>query len=273
MKRTKYDKYIAKHKAKYKEFVPSDKMLEVLSNPSPEKWSTHLIAACALEEFSLSNYLFWQTPNEELLQRIVDALHILYISFALELKNEGQIVSGSIILPSYMLSMYIFAEDSIKANLIDITTASLQVEKKILNQSTTWMLVKFLYEDILKAKAISWDGYLKEPTIELYDRVLSNISNSNEEEMNAMFEEMMDFHMKKASVESFSKNPFYDPLWRVFPAEVFALLRYRYINGIIPSHISDDMLRHYAPYLQNTAYPVSSHIEQTIKELDSEVIP
>ncbi|SUB89288.1 Uncharacterised protein [Porphyromonas macacae] len=268
MKKRKFDKLIDKHYANYKNFTPNEKMREIIINPSPAKWSSRLLDIYARDEFYWNCLNFWYNPGNEPLQRMIDALHILYISYSLDTKNENDgIVAGTVILPSYMLSMYIFSNETLKSHLVDIATKVLRVESRIKNQDTTWRVVEFLYDEILKRKGISWKEYLQEPTIELYQRAQNVILSPDKEVVDNLLSEMMDFHKKKAHIESFTKNPFYDPMWRVFPSEIFAMIRFRYLNGQSVDYISDEMLSHYTPYLQDARYKISPHIEQAIKEL------
>lgn len=106
-----------------------------------------------------------------------------------------------------------------------------------------------------------WEKYINSPLNKNYQQGMNIILSNNKDDINFVLSEMMKYHKEKSHIESFTKNEFYPIEWRVFPIEIIALIRYRYLQGKSIDFIEDEVLSKFVPYLKKSEYTLSPEIE------------
>lgn len=269
MKKNTFDKVIDKNLNKYINLPLEEHeyLQEFYNNPTVEMKDYYKWRSASMLCFGIHYYSFWYNPNDEDFKGIIDAFTMTYIAHIMYLYDKEKKYTNTLVegVPLF-LSILTFGKER-EINLmfhaiISLIRDNLNKKNSINHQDRTLQEAFLLYDTYTNAANHDiWKEYITKPLIQDYQRGFDIILSDNEDEINSVLSEMMKYHRKTAHIESFTSNEFYSTEWRVFPIEIIALIRYRYLQGKSIDFIEHEVLSKFIPYLKKDEYTLSPKIE------------
>lgn len=232
------------------------------------RWRSASIAC-----FSIHFSLFWDNPNKENFEGIINAFTMAYLAQIMYLfDKEKKFLQNLVVGVPLFLAILSFGKekeiDLMFQAIISLINDQIKKGRTIYYQDKTLQEAFILYDLYNNKKEHhTWQPYINKPLDYNYQNIMDIILSDNENEVNNALANMMKYHRKKAHIESFVTNEFYSTEWRVFPIEIIALIRYRYLKGKSINFINHEVLSKFVPYLQQKEYYASSIIEKTKNDI------
>ena len=223
--------------------------------------------------FGIHYYSFWYNPNEKDFNGIIDAFTMTYIAQTMYAFDEEKKFLQTMIegVPLF-LAILTFGKEREKDLMFRITIGLINdcIKKMytVGHQDRTLQEAFLLYDLYTNGKNYDvWQPYIAKSLDANYQQGMDVILSDNEKDVNSILADMMKYHMRKARIESFSSNEFYPTRWRVFPIEIIALMRYRYLQGKSIDFIDHEVLSKFVPYLKEEEYHLSPAIEKARNDM------
>lgn len=223
--------------------------------------------------FGIHYYSFWYNPNEKDFKAIIDAFTMTYIAQAMYLFDEKKkFVQTLVVGVPLFLAILTFGKereiDFMFHIIVSLIRDSISKKNSIDHQDKTLQEAFLLYDLYTNGKNRDvWQPYITKSLDRNYQQGMNIILSDNEDEVNSILVEMMKYHKKKSRIESFVTNEFYSVEWCVFPIEIIALIRFRYLHGRSIDFINDEVLSKFVPYLKEKDYYLSPAIEKAKNEM------
>lgn len=269
MKKNSFDKVIDKNLNKYINLPLEEHeyLQEFYNNPTVKMQDYYKWRSASMLCFGIHYYSFWYNPNEEDFKGIIDAFAMTYIAHIMYLYDKEKKYMRTLVegVPLFLSILSFGKEREINLMfhaIIGLIRDALNKKCSINHQDRTLQEAFLLYDAYTNAANHEiWKEYITKPLIQDYQRGFDIILSDNEDEINSVLSDMMKHHRKTAHIESFISNEFYSTEWRVFPIEIIALMRYRYLQGKSIDFIEHEVLSKFIPYLKKTEYTSSPKIE------------
>lgn len=246
---------------------------EFYNNPSVSMKDYYRWRSASIACFSIHFSLFWDNPNKENFEGIINAFTMAYLAQIMYLfDKEKKFLQNLVVGVPLFLAILSFGKekeiDLMFQAIISLINDQIKKGRTIYYQDKTLQEAFILYDLYNNKKEHhTWQPYINKPLDYNYQNIMDIILSDNENEVNNALANMMKYHRKKAHIESFVTNEFYSTEWRVFPIEIIALIRYRYLKGKSINFINHEVLSKFVPYLQQKEYYASSIIEKTKNDI------
>lgn len=258
MKKNSFDKVVTKY---LKEFLntPSDN-LEYLekfyTTPQIDMTNYHEWRIFSTLNFGIHYYSFWHNPNNNDFEKIIDSFAMSYIAQIMYSNDKSKrfrqgLTDGVPIFLAILTFANVKEIDLMFNAIINLIQDDIKDNNFINHQDKTLQEAFLLYDLYTNNKNHGiWEKYINSPLNKNYQQGMNIILSNNKDDINFVLSEMMKYHKEKSHIESFTKNEFYPIEWRVFPIEIIALIRYRYLQGKSIDFIEDEVLSKFVPYLK-----------------------
>ena len=275
MKKKVFDRLVERELKLFKNYVLDDDefMIEFLSNMSIDfdNYITH--DTIIGDYFGMHFYPFWHNPNQEDFTGIIDSYMLEYMVCTMyvhdpEKKFRYMLVGAS----SLFLAILIFGDDrerdTMFYSIVNLIKEYITMEYSINYQSTTLQEAFLLYDIQTNSKNHDlWAPYITVSRTPLYQDCMDSILSDDEERVNTLLSDMLDYHFKQSNVDNFVRNEFTFPSQKVFPTEILALIHYRHTQGKSIDFIDDEVLSVFVPYIKAGNFRPSPAVEKARNDM------
>ena len=275
MKKKVFDRLVERELKLFKNYVLDDDefMIEFLSNMSIDfdNYITH--DTIIGDYFGMHFYPFWHNPNQEDFTGIIDSYMLEYMVCTMyvhdpEKKFRYMLVGAS----SLFLAILIFGDDrerdTMFYSIVNLIKEYITMEYSINYQSTTLQEAFLLYDIQTNSKNHDlWAPYITVSPTPLYQDCMDSILSDDEERVNTLLSDMLDYHFKQSNVDNFVRNEFTFPSQKVFPTEILALIHYRHTQGKSIDFIDDEVLSVFVPYIKAGNFRPSPAVEKARNDM------
>ena len=275
MKKKVFDRLVERELKLFKNYVLDDDefMIEFLSNMSVDfdNYITH--DTIIGDYFGMHFYPFWHNPNQEDFTGIIDSYMLEYMVCTMyvhdpEKKFRYMLVGAS----SLFLAILIFGDDrerdTMFYSIVNLIKEYITMEYSINYQSTTLQEAFLLYDIQTNSKNHDqWTPYITVSLTPLYQDCMDSILSDDEERVNTLLSDMLDYHFKQSNVDNFVRNEFTFPSQKVFPTEILALIHYRHTQGKSIDFIDDEVLSVFVPYIKAGNFRPSPAVEKARNDM------
>lgn len=275
MKKYTFDAVVNSNLKKYMN-CPIDELVyleDFYNNPSISMKDYYRWRTASMICFGIHYYSFWYNPNEKDFNGIIDAFAMTYIAQNMYLfDKEKKFVQTLVVAVPLFLAILTFGKereiDFMFHIIVGLISDSVKKNQSIHHQDKTLQEAFLLYDLFTNGKKHDvWQPYITKSLDWNYQQGMNIIFSDNENDVNSILAEMMKYHRRKAHIESFVTNEFYSTEWRVFPIEIIALIRYRYLQGKSIDFINQEVLLKFVPYLKGKEYNLSYAIEKARNDM------
>ena len=275
MKKKVFDRLVERELKLFKNYVLDDDefMIEFLSNMSIDfdNYITH--DTIIGDYFGMHFYPFWHNPNQEDFTGIIDSYMLEYMVCTMyvhdpEKKFRYMLVGAS----SLFLAILIFGDDrerdTMFYSIVNLIKEYITMEYSINYQSTTLQEAFLLYDIQTNSKNHDlWAPYITVSPTPLYQDCMDSILSDDEERVNTLLSDMLDYHVKQSNNDNFVRSEFTYPSQRVFPTEILALIHYRHTQGKSIDFIDDEVLSVFVPYIKAGNFRPSPAVEKARNDM------
>ena len=258
---------------KFKNYVQSDFMTKFISDMSID-YNNYIKHDTAYGNyFGMHFYPFWHNPNQEDFTGIIDSYMLEYMVCTMyvhdpEKKFRYMLVGAS----SLFLAILIFGDDrerdTMFHSIVNLIKEYITMEYSINYQSTTLQEAFLLYDIQTNSKNHDqWTPYITVSLTPLYQDCMDSILSDDEERVNTLLSDMLDYHFKQSNVDNFVRNEFTFPSQKVFPTEILALIHYRHTQGKSIGFIDDEVLSVFVPYIKAGNFRPSPAVEKARNDM------
>ena len=273
MKKKVFDRLVERELKKFKNYVQSDFMTKFISDMSID-YNNYIKHDTAYGNyFGMHFYPFWHNPNQEDFTGIIDSYMLEYMVCTMyvhdpEKKFRYMLVGAS----SLFLTILIFGDDrerdTMFYSIVNLIKEYITMEYSINYQSTTLQEAFLLYDIQTNSKNHDlWAPYITVSLTPLYQDCMDSILSDDEERVNTLLSDMLDYHFKQSNVDNFVRNEFTFPSQKVFPTEILALIHYRHTQGKSIDFIDDEVLSVFVPYIKAGNFRPSPAVEKARNDM------
>lgn len=246
---------------------------EFYNNPSVSMKDYYQWRTASMTCFRMHFFSFWYDPNKDNFEGIINAFTMAYLAQIMYLfdKEKKFFQNLAVGVPLFLAILSFGKEKEIDLMfqaIINLINDEIKKGRTIYHQDKTLQEAFILYDLYNNKKGHHiWQPYVNKPLDYNYQNAMNVILSDNENEVNNALADMMKYHRKKAHTESFATNEFYSIEWRVFPIEIIALIRYRYLKGKSINFINHEVLSKFIPYLQQKEYHLLPILKKTRNDI------